>query len=63
LPDLDIDLGRVAVDRLEIDKAVDGQRHIVTFDGNVHIADRRAKIIAHAGAIAAPGVAGAIRCA
>lgn len=58
LPDLDIDLGRVAVDRLEIDKTVDGQRHIVTFDGNVHIADRRAKIIAHAGAIAAPGVAG-----
>jgi translocation and assembly module TamB len=58
LPDLDIDLGRVAIDRLLIDAPVTGQRHIVAFDGTVHIADRLAQITANARAIAAPGVAG-----
>jgi translocation and assembly module TamB len=58
LPDLDIDLGQVKVGRLDIDPAIDGHRHIVAFDGSVHIADRRARIAMDARALVAPGVAG-----
>ncbi|WP_206237995.1 translocation/assembly module TamB domain-containing protein [Novosphingobium terrae] len=58
LPDLNIDMDRVHLGRLEIDKAVSGQRHILGFDGAVHIADRRLQLTADASAIAAPGVAG-----
>jgi translocation and assembly module TamB len=59
LPDLNIDMDRVTLGRLDIDKAVSGQRHIVGFKGTVHIADRRLQLTADANAIAAPGVAGA----
>ena len=58
LPDLDIDLGAVTIARLQIDPAVTGQKHIVAFDGTVHIADRRARIAFNGRALAAPGVAG-----
>lgn len=58
LPDLNVDLGRVRVDRLTIDPAVDGRRHIVGFDGRMHLADRRAQVTFNGRAIAAPGVAG-----
>ena len=58
LPDLDIDVGRLQLDRLQIDPALTGQRHLVGFAGTVRIADRRAQIHARGRAIAAPGVAG-----
>lgn len=61
LPDLNIDLGQVRVDRLDIAPAVDGHRHIVSFGGRVHIADRRAQIMMDGQALVAPGVAGGDR--
>jgi translocation and assembly module TamB len=58
LPDLDIDVNRLEIGRLQIDPPLTGQRHLVGFSGTVHIADRRAQIRADGRAIAAPGVAG-----
>jgi translocation and assembly module TamB len=63
LPDLDIDIGRLEIGRLAIDPAVTGQRHLVSLDGRVHIADGRAQVEARAGTIAAPGLAGGDRLA
>ncbi|MES2097868.1 MAG: translocation/assembly module TamB domain-containing protein [Pseudomonadota bacterium] len=58
LPDIDIDIGRLKVDRLVLLPAVTGQQHIVRFDGVAHIANKRAQLIANADALRAPGVAG-----
>lgn len=63
LPDLDIDIGRLEVGRLQIDPPVTGKRHLVGLKGNVHIADGRAQIAANGHAFAAPGVAGGDRLA
>lgn len=63
LPDLDIDVGQLAVDRLEIAPAITGRRHIVSLQGQAHIADRRAQITTRAAALVAPGVAGGDRLA
>jgi len=63
LPDLDIDVGQLAVDRLEIAPAITGRRHVVSLQGQAHIADRRARINARAAALVAPGVAGGDRLA
>jgi translocation and assembly module TamB len=61
LPDIDIDVNRLAIDRIELAEAVAGQRHIARIAGEVHIADRRAQLVANAATIAAPGVAGGDR--
>lgn len=45
LPDLDIDIGRLSVDRLVLDPPVAGQRYIATLSGEAKIADRRARVI------------------
>lgn len=58
LPDLDIDVNRLAIAQLHIDPALTGQRHVLGLAGKVHIADRRAQIEADGKAIAAPGIAG-----
>ncbi|KQM98187.1 translocation/assembly module TamB domain-containing protein [Sphingomonas sp. Leaf25] len=58
LPDYDIDVNRLRVDRIEVGPAVTGQRHIARIDGAVHIADRRAQVSANALTIAAPGLGG-----
>jgi len=58
LPDLDIDVNKLEIGRLQVDAPVTGQRHLVGFAGSVHIADRRAQVRADGRAIAAPGVAG-----
>ncbi len=63
LPDYDIDVNRLKVDRIEVGAAVTGQRHIARIDGQVHIADRRAQMVANTATIAAPGVAGGDRVA
>lgn len=63
LPDLDVDIGKLRIDRLQIDPAVTGQRHLLRFTGAVHIADRRAQVRADGLAIAAPGLAGGDRVA
>ena len=58
LPDLDIDVNRLEIGRLQIDPPFTGRRHLLAFAGKVHIADRRAQITADGKALAAPGVAG-----
>ena len=58
LPDLDIAIGRLRVDRFVLEAPVTGRRHIVRLAGAADIADGRARIIADADALRAPGVAG-----
>jgi translocation and assembly module TamB len=58
LPDLDIDIGRLRIDRLAVAPAVTGQRHLLSLNGGAKIADGRAQVVLAAGAIAAPGLAG-----
>ncbi|MEH3159397.1 MAG: translocation/assembly module TamB domain-containing protein [Sphingomonas taxi] len=61
LPDLDIDVNRLHVGRLVLAKPVTGETHIVRIDGAVHIADRRAQLVADAAALRGVGVAGGDR--
>ena len=42
LPNLDIDVDRLHIGRLMLEKPVTGEKHIIRIDGKVHIADRRA---------------------
>lgn len=58
LPDLDIDIDRLRVGRFVMEAPVSGARHIARFDGQAHIADRRAELTVDAVALRAPGVAG-----
>lgn len=58
LPDLDIDINRLNIGRLQIDPPFTGKRHLVRFAGNVHIADQRAQVQADGAALTGPGVAG-----
>jgi translocation and assembly module TamB len=59
LPDLDIDIGRISIARLQVDPPVTGQRHLVSLNGRARIADRRAQVALNAGAIAPPALPGA----
>lgn len=61
LPDLNIDIARLSVARIDIAPAVDGQRHIAQLRGSAHLSDGRAQLVADAGTIAARGVAGGDR--
>ncbi len=63
LPDLDIDVNRLKVGRFVLAAPVTGQAHILSIDGVVHIADRRAQLLANAAALRGPGVAGGDRLA
>jgi len=58
LPDIDIALGRVRIDRFTIMPAVDGKRHVLGIAGSATIEQGRAQIDATANAVAGPGVAG-----
>ena len=55
LPDLDIDVGLVRVDRFVFESAVAGERQVATLGGKIAIADRRAQVTAHAETIAGGG--------
>ena len=55
LPDLDIDVGALRIDRLVSEAAVSGERRELRLTGNARIADRRARLTAQAVTIAAPG--------
>ncbi|WP_338425842.1 translocation/assembly module TamB domain-containing protein [Sphingopyxis kveilinensis] len=55
LPDLDIDVGQLRVDRFVFEPAVAGERQVATLDGRVAIADRRAQISANAETIGGGG--------
>lgn len=55
LPDLDIDVGLLRVDRFVFEPAVAGERQVATLRGKVAIADRRAQVSADARTIAGGG--------
>src|SRR3546814_253606 len=55
LPDLDIDVGLLRVDRFIFEPAVAGERQVATLNGKVAIADRRAQISANAETIGGGG--------
>ncbi len=63
LPDLDIDIGELRVDRFVIEPPVTGERQVASLAGNVNIADRRAQASLDARTIAGPGRAGGDRIA
>ncbi|MET0360569.1 MAG: hypothetical protein ABW048_02340, partial [Sphingobium sp.] len=63
LPDLDIDIDRLEIGRLQIDPPLTGKRHLVSMAGQVHIADARAQVRANGRALVGPGVAGGDRLA
>jgi translocation and assembly module TamB len=58
LPDLDIDIGKLRIDRIEIGAAVAGQPYTGSFSGTAKIADRRAQIVARGGTLKGQGIAG-----
>ncbi len=58
LPDIDLSLGRLRVDRFTIEPTVYGQRHVLGITGSATIAQGRAQIDAFAHATTAPGLAG-----
>lgn len=61
LPDLDIDIGRLQVDRLVSEAAVSGERRELRLSGTAKIADRRAQVSAQVLTLAAPGGQGGDR--
>jgi translocation and assembly module TamB len=61
LPDLDIDVDRLRIARLGIAANVTGRPHVLSIDGVVHVADRRAQVFADAVALRGAGIAGGDR--
>lgn len=61
LPDLDIDVGTLRIDRFIAEPPVSGVRRIMTVEGRAHIADGRAQINARGGTIAVGGKGGGDR--
>ncbi|MEO7690125.1 MAG: translocation/assembly module TamB domain-containing protein [Sphingomonas sp.] len=51
LPDLDVDIGRLKVDRIVLGALVTGARRDVALDSKVHIADGVAQLTGHAAAL------------
>lgn len=58
LPDLDIDIGELRIDRFVAEKPVSGERRILTIAGKTHISDGRAEVDAKGGTIAIDGKEG-----
>lgn len=61
IPDIDLTLGHLGIDRFLLEPPVTGRRHIVRIDGSAVIADRRAQLAVNADALTGPGVAGGDR--
>jgi len=61
LPDIDLSIGRLKVDRMVIERAVTGERRVGFIDGRARIADRRAQVALQAAAIGGDGRAGGDR--
>ncbi|GGB98542.1 translocation/assembly module TamB [Novosphingobium endophyticum] len=61
LPDLDIDVGLLRIDRFVMEPPVAGERRVMNFSGKVHIADGRAQVQAKGGTIAVQGGEGGDR--
>ncbi|RYE03226.1 MAG: hypothetical protein EOP61_05550, partial [Sphingomonadales bacterium] len=58
LPNIDIDIGKLDIARIDIAPAVAGQRYLGRLAGSAHIAGGRAQIIANGATVGAPGMAG-----
>jgi len=58
LPDIDVALGRLRIDRIVIAPAFTGKRHIARLAGSADIADGRARLAIDARTLASPGVVG-----
>ncbi|MEJ2459577.1 MAG: hypothetical protein P8Y58_16105, partial [Novosphingobium sp.] len=58
LPDIDIDVGALRIDRFIAQPPVSGERRVVMIDGSAHIADGRAQVQIKGGAIAIEGKEG-----
>lgn len=58
LPDIDLTLGKLTVDRFILDQPVTGKRSILRLAAGAVIADKRAQLALDGGTVAAPGVAG-----
>ncbi|KQN25989.1 hypothetical protein ASE86_07380 [Sphingomonas sp. Leaf33] len=63
LPDIDIDVNRLAIDRIDLAPAVSGTRRLAQVAGSVHIADRRAQVQLDGRTLTGPGIAGGDRVA
>lgn len=61
LPDLDIDVGQMRIDRFITEPAVSGERRVMSFAGKVHIADGRAQVEAKGATVAIEGGEGGDR--
>jgi translocation and assembly module TamB len=58
LPDINVDIGQIKVDRMLVDPAVTGYRHLLSLAGSARIDDGRAQVALDANAIAGPGLPG-----
>ncbi len=63
LPDIDVDIARFAIDRIDLAAPVSGARRLARLSGSVKIADARAQITADGATLNAPGIAGGDRVA
>lgn len=63
LPDLDIDIGVLRIDRFVAETPVSGERRVATLAGEAHIADGRAQARFNADTVAGEGIAGGDRLA
>lgn len=61
IPDIDLRLGHLRIDRFILEPPVTGRRHMLHIEGGAVIADRRAQLDTDAVALVAPGVAGGDR--
>ncbi|OYX66035.1 MAG: hypothetical protein B7Y88_06160 [Sphingomonadales bacterium 32-64-17] len=55
LPDLDIDIGALRVDRLVVEAPVSGERRVAQLRGNAHIAEGRAQVTLNGETLAVDG--------
>ncbi|WP_137679777.1 translocation/assembly module TamB domain-containing protein [Aurantiacibacter suaedae] len=55
LPDLDIDIGALRVDRLVVEAPVSGERRVAQLSGEAHIADGRAQVTLNGETLAVEG--------
>ena len=58
LPDINVDIGQIRVDRMLVDPSVTGYRHLLSLAGSARIDDGRAQVALDASAIAGPGLPG-----
>ncbi|HYW16162.1 MAG TPA: translocation/assembly module TamB domain-containing protein [Allosphingosinicella sp.] len=58
LPDINVDIGQIKVDRMLVDQPVTGYRHLLNLAGSARIDDGRAQVALDVNAIFGPGLPG-----